>query len=275
MLPTTKSTQGKAIIKALLYCTLFTVLLFGLSFLKPLFPNEWERAVYGVIGTMAALGSTLVFVYLDKSSLSVIGWRPNGKTIYNFLFGLLIGLVVMGLITSSVILFSDFQVKFNHQLSLIGFLGISLPLVVLAFFEEAAFRGYPFQILKQKMDLRSTLLLSSLFFALYHIASGWGIQQALLGPGVWGIIFGLAAYHGNGISRSTGLHYGVNLTSSAFGIDPQTRPIWILTQSNGGSLANYQSSALEILLPQLLVLCLAIFAMKFTIQKMRATESNL
>jgi hypothetical protein len=258
--------QRTAIIKALLFCTLFTLLLFGMSFLKPMFPAAWERAVYGGVGTVAAVIATLIFLYYDQLSFSDIGWKLQPVTISNFGIGFLIGLLCMGLLTGAVIIGSGFQVRFNEHQQVLRFIRMTLPLIPLAFFEEAAFRGYPLRTLQQRMNLRGTLLWTSLFFALYHIASGWGIQQALLGPGVWGILFGLAAFHSNGISMPTGLHYGVNLTTAAFGIDQQTNPLWILTQSNGDSLATYQSSPWEVLLPQLALLLIAVIGMEYTMR---------
>jgi hypothetical protein len=133
--------------------------------------------------------------------------------------------------------------------------------------EEVGFRAYPLIILKDKTGIRNSIIITSILFALYHVANGWTIQNSFMGAGVWGIIYGLAAIYSNGISMPTGMHYAANLTASAFGISNGSFNIWILKQDNGMSLENYQSSQLTILIPQIIVLLLGIICMEWYLKK--------
>ena len=99
----------------------------------------------------------------------------------------------MGILSFSVIVFSNFQIEINGHSTLLNFLLCTLPLMPLAFLEELGFRAYPLSLLKGTTGVRNSIILTSLLFAVYHVANGWTIQNAFLGAGVWGMVYGLAA----------------------------------------------------------------------------------
>jgi len=80
----------------------------------------------------------------------------------------------------------------------------------------------------QKIARRLSLVITSVLFALYHVAGGWSMQAAFLGPA----IFGLAAIISRGIAMATGMHYAVNLTTTAFGNSNNNVSIWLLKNPN-------------------------------------------
>lgn len=263
----TAGSKSTIIVKAILFCSIFTALFIGLSLLKPLFPDKSERLVHAVTGTFAALSTTFLFLKFDKKKFINIGFVFTKITVKNFFAGLLAGLLIMGFLTGIVIITSGFKVVPNANSSFLYFILLTLPLIPLAYMEEVAFRGYPLQLLRSKFSVRSCLLITSLLFALYHIVNGWTIQNSLLGPGSWGIIFGMAAIYSTGISMPTGLHYGVNLTTAAFGTDDSSFNMWILQQRNGQTLDTYKSSELEILLPQISILVFAIILLELFVRR--------
>lgn len=262
--------QNKAIIyilKAILFCLVFTGLFIIFSFSKSSFPDKFERIVHGTIGTIAALLTTFLFVKFEKKTFANIGLIIEKTFLKKFFWGVLAGIALMGVLTLSVIFSSNFKVETNSNSNIPNFLLWTLPLIPLAFMEEVGFRAYPLIILKDKTSIRNSIIITSILFALYHVANGWTIQNSFLGAGVWGIIYGLAAIYSNGISMPTGMHYAANLTTSAFGISNDSFNIWILKQDNGTSLENYQSSQLTILIPQISVLLLGICCMEWYIRK--------
>lgn len=259
---TIKNGKTKGVLNVIAFCGVFTLLFIGLSFFKSIFPDGAERLVHGCIGTLSALLTTLLFLKYNKLSFADIGFVYEKKTLLRFLIGLLYGILIMGALTALVIFSSGFSVQLNTHASFLNFWILTLPLILLAYMEELGFRGFSLQMALRVMDTRGALLLTSLLFALYHMANGWSVQASLLGPGPWGIIFGLAALQANGISMSTGLHYGVNLTTSAFALTDTSFNLFVLKQSNGQSLEQYQSSDIEILLPQIAIFVLAIGLME-------------
>lgn len=255
------------LIKAALFCIVFTGLFIILSFFKSAFPPNAERLVHGIIGTVAAFLVTWIFLRADKISFAAIGLRFEKSTVPKFFSGVVIGIILMGLLLGGVVLFSGFTIETNKNSSFFHFLLLTLPLIPLAFMEELAFRGYPLVVIKEQTGFRSAVLITALLFGLYHIANGWTIQNAFLGAGVWGIIYGMGAVYSKGISLSTGMHYAANLTTSAFGIADDSFNIWVLKQQNGMSLENYQSSGLATILPQLSLLLIGLLIMYWYMKK--------
>lgn len=250
-------------LKAFLFCTVFTGLFIILSFTKFFVNEEFERIAHGTIGTFAALLTTFLFVKFDKKTLRDVGFKFERNTFRNFFFGVLAGIILMGMLSSSVIFFSNFKVETNSNSNVLNFLLWTSPLILLAFMEEVGFRAYPLNILKDKTGIRNSVIVTSILFALYHLANGWTIQNSFLGAGVWGIIYGLAATYSNGISMPTGMHYAANLTTSAFGISEGSFNVWVLRSKDGLSLENYQSSPLTTLIPQISLLAFAIICMEW------------
>lgn len=255
------------VLKAVLFCVVFTMLFMAFSFSKTFVPDKFERIAHGTIGTFAAVLTTFIFLKFDKTSFTDVGLNFEKTTLKKFILGVFAGGAIMGLLSLSVIFFSKFKIEINSNSNILYFLLCTLPLIPLAFMEEVGFRAYPLIILKDQTGIRNSIIITSLLFALYHIANGWTIQNSFLGAGVWGIIYGLAAHYSNGISLPTGIHYAANLTTSAFGVSSDSFNIWILKQDNGMTLENYQSSEMMTLVPQISVLILGIICMEWYINK--------
>ena len=249
------------IFKSVLFCIIFTGLLVVFSFLKSFLPEKTERLAYGTIGTGAAFLTTYLFLRFERKKFADIGLRFERTTINKFFIGVLIGIVLMGLMSVGVIFFSGFKVEVNKNGNFLNFLLLTLPLVPLAFMEEIGFRAYPLITLKEKAGIRTSIIVTSLLFALYHVVNGWTVANSFLGAGVWGVVFGLSAIHSNGIAMPTGLHYAANLTTSAFGISVNPSAIWILTQNDGSSLEGYQASPEATLIPSVSLLIFGIICM--------------
>lgn len=262
-----------SVLKAILFCTVFTGLFIILSLSKSLVADKFERITHGTIGTFAALLTTFLFIKFDRKTFSGIGLKFEKNSFRNFFFGVLAGIALMGILSLSVIFFSDFKVETNSNSNILNFLLWTLPLIPLAFTEEVGFRAYPLRILKDKAGIRNSIIITSILFALYHVANGWTIQNSFLGAGVWGIIYGLAATYSNGISMPTGMHYAANLTTSAFGISEGSFNIWVLKSKDGLTLENYQSSQLTTLIPQISLLVFAIICMEWYLRK--KTTANI
>jgi membrane protease YdiL (CAAX protease family) len=253
--------------KSILFCIVFTVLFVAFSFTKSFVAGKFERIAHGVIGTIAAVLTTYLFLKFDKKSFAAIGLNFEKTTLKKFVTGVLIGIAIMGLLIISVIYFSDLTITANRNSSMLNFLYCTLPLIPLAFMEELGFRAYPLVLLKDKTGVRNSIIITSILFALYHIVNGWAIQNSFLGAGVWGIIYGLAAIYSNGISMPTGMHYAANLTNAAFGISDDSFNLWTLKQNNGLSLENYQSSQLATLIPQISLLISGVLCMEWYLRK--------
>jgi len=210
--------RTKHIIKSILFCVVFTGLFVVFSFAKIFVPNSFERFAHWIIGTLATYFSNGSILKVWQKA--VFGCRTTfeRKTIIKFFAGVVAGIVIIGLLATSVLYISDVTVETNPKSSIWYFILLTMPLIPLAFMEELGFRAYPLQILKDKIGIRQSIVIISILFVLYHIANGWTIASSFYGPGVWGLIFWLAAIYSKGIAMPTGLRYAANLTTSAYGL---------------------------------------------------------
>ena len=262
----------KIISKATLFCILFTGLFVVLSFSKTSFPASYERLSHGVIGTIAAFLVTIVFLKYDKKRFSDIQLYFDKRTIGKFFVGIAIGVVLMGLLATGVMYFTDVSIEPNQKANIFRFFIMTSPLILLALCEELGFRAYPLQILKNKVGMRLSIVITSVLFALYHIVNGWTISSSFFGPGVWGLLFGLAAIYSNGIALPTGIHYAINLTTSAFGGEDNSIALWTVKQTNTATTI-YKGIDLAIVLPSLAILLLALTSIEFFMR--RKTTANM
>jgi membrane protease YdiL (CAAX protease family) len=86
--------------------------------------------------------------------------------------------------------------------------------LLLAGFEEIAFRGYPLARLLPNFGIWPTLFLIAPIFVLYHLAMGWPLLQAAIGTGIGSLLFGMAAIAARqGLAFPIGVHAGWNFAT--------------------------------------------------------------
>jgi membrane protease YdiL (CAAX protease family) len=263
--------SAKYIIKAVLFCVVFTAVLIVFSFAKSIITPDHERIAHGIAGTLAALFTTMIFLKFDRKKFSDIGLSFEKNTVVRFFAGVIIGVVLMGLLATSVIYFTHMEIEINTGINIWHFLVATAPILPLAFMEELAFRAYPLQILKDKAGIRTAIFITSILFALYHFVNGWSLASCFSGPGIWGLIFGLSAVYSRGIAMPTGIHYAVNLTTSAFGANAYGVSIWNVKQSPNPATGNGMIDWAT-LLPSLALLVFAIICIEVYVR--RKTNSN-
>lgn len=267
-----KSSKWKYIVKSILFCIAFTVLLVVFSLVKGFIPNVYERLAHGLLGTIAALSATILFLKFDRKKFSDIGLTFERNTIINFFAGVITGILVMGILVTGVLFFTNVEIEVNRKSHLLHFLLVTTPLIPLAFMEELGFRAYPLQILKDKIGIRLSIIITSILFALYHIANGWTVASSFYGPAVWGLLFGLAAIYSKGIAMPTGIHYAANLTTSAFGAKNTTISIWTVKQAHEVIIKPGRIDW-SIILPALALFAFAIFCIEIYVRRKNIAHS--
>lgn len=247
----------------------FTVVLVLFSFAKNFLPHQWERWAHGIAGTLAALFTTMLFLQFDRKKLADIGLRLNSGTVLRFISGVLVGILIMGTMALAVMHWTDVTIQWNQNSSGLHFLLMTAPLLPLAYMEELGFRAYPLVILREKTGIRTSLIITAVLFALYHIANGWSVAGSFYGPAVWGLIFGLAALYSKGIALPTGIHYAANLTTAAFGVAGNTISIWTVEGSANTAVSTGNVDWLAII-PSIVLLVFAIICIELYIRRERA-----
>jgi len=87
--------------------------------------------------------------------------------------------------------------------------------------EEIAFRGYPLRTLDACIGPGAAQAIIAIVFIAEHFIGGMNWWQAILGPGVGAIWFGIAALRTKGIALSFGLHLAWNFSQWTFGFKDQ------------------------------------------------------
>ena len=263
---TQSNIKTKYLFKAILFCVVFIGLFIIFSFAKNFIPGKFERWAHGIIGTFAAFFTTALFLKFDKKQFSDVGLIVKRNTIAKFFAGVLVGIITMGLLTIVVLHFTHAKIQTNLSSNFLHFLLMTLPLLPLAFMEELGFRAYPLEILKDKIGKRQSIIITSILFALYHVANGWTIASSFYGPAVWGLVFGLAAIYSKGIAMPTGIHYAANLTTSAFGTANNAASIWIIKQTQTPTTKSGEWDWVTIL-PAVALLVFAIICIELYIKR--------
>ncbi len=145
--------------------------------------------------------------------------------------GLLIGGFITGAMLIALFTLTGFEVERVQNQTLIAFLLASLVFIPLALMEELLFRGYPFFRLSQIINVRWVILITAFLFAIYHYNGSASIASLFLGPGVWGVTFGVAAYLSNSIAVPLGIHTAANLLQAMFGLKAGSASIWVVTNT--------------------------------------------
>ena len=213
------------IAKAVACCVLFTALLAVVAPLKSMLPPQYERYVYGVIGTLVAFAVVAMFVKIQKTDRAAIGLQWCPSTIKNFIAGFLSGVVLSGAMLFVVVYFNGLQLEKTNA-SLLTFLGWAMSLLLLSFMEEVGFRTYAFTTLNKAAGPWVAQVIIAVLFAFYHVAGGQPVVSALLGPGTWAFIFGYAVLRSGGIAMATGIHFAANLVQAAISQKKDYTGLW-------------------------------------------------
>lgn len=254
--------RARPLLGALLLWLLFLALLIPAAILfSPVINGEGGRYVYGFLGTASALSATAVVLRVNRCAWALAGLRWDRQTATRFVAGTAVGFGLVGIILLWVFLSTGIRPMPAHGLTAATVipLGALLPLALM---EEIAFRGYPFAQLRRSHGLWIAQIVTALAFFLYHILNGWPVLMALVGPGAWALVFGIAAASTGGIAAPTGLHFGINVAQALVGLGTATAATaaFELTDPHGltGATVAQQTTAAG-LAAQALLLAIALF----------------
>ena len=214
-----------------------------------------------VTGWNSIIGSiiTLVFGYfafllgthfsqklLRKSKLSALGLKIDKQNIKNLLLGFVLGGVI---IVVSVLLnwlmgwykFSGFAWEYRSiNLIIPTFLLLLFARIQPALLEEVIFRGYLFQLLADRCNVRNTVLISSLLFGLAHLTSmeNYPWWAVVLSTFLAGLLFAQAYLLHKNLWLPIGIHYGWHIFGRLFndaGV-PVDKSVFIVSEISGPAL---------------------------------------
>lgn len=245
-------------------------------FVLPFLPSEeYKWLIGGTFGSLLAWLLSYVFIKWDGFSFSQIGLIWQSDTLRKFFMGFLMGSAIAIVMLGLVILMADLTIERNTSADIPMAMFWLLAFLPLAFMEELAFRGYAFIKLNKMIGLRLTIIITSILFAYYHDASGSSFVNQLMGPGIWGIIYGLAAIWSDGIALPTGLHAAANVVLALLGMKEDQYAVWLVdykTEATDAMQAHTDTVGIAV---QLLLLAFGIFLTEWYLRKRKKSNTNV
>lgn len=104
---------------------------------------------------------------IEKRSLSSMGIVKK-KSVSLYLKGLLLGFIIFSLAVLIAFLCGSVRFKFNNSANFFTILLFFLGYLIQGFNEEVLFRGYLLVSLSNRTSVRNAILISSIFFSIFH-----------------------------------------------------------------------------------------------------------
>lgn len=165
---------------------------------------------------------TLLFVRVDRISLQDVGAVPNRNSIVRFMAGFTAGIIM---VLIQVMILSCFApVNFSISAT-VNWENIVLSLflyMLIACREELVFRGYALRRLSSSISPAAALLVITALFVLEHVIAGVSWKMSVIGSGLGGLLFGLAAIKTKGLALPIGLHFSWNFMQWLLGFKNET-----------------------------------------------------
>jgi membrane protease YdiL (CAAX protease family) len=181
----------------------------------------WSQFLTGALASIGAFALTVLFVRWDRLSLADVGAAINARSVARLTFGFLVGLLLVAL--WAAISAAAGTVRWVRAPA-VGSPGVATALVAylaLSIREELGFRGYPLRRMDRVFGLWAAQLFVAIVFAAEHRLGGLPWSQALLGPGLGSLLFGIIAIATRGLAVGIGVHAAWNFGQWALGLKGQ------------------------------------------------------
>jgi uncharacterized protein len=183
--------------------------------------GSWPELAIGTVAGLGAFALTMLFVRWEKLRMVDVGAALGPRSLARLAFGFLVGLLLVSVWASTVL--AAGHVRWVHApgfdvraatVALAGYFALSCR-------EELAFHGYPLRRLERLFGLWVAQIFVALVFAAEHKLGGSAWIDALLGPAVGSLLFGMAAIATRGLAVPIGLHAAWNFGQWSLGMKAQ------------------------------------------------------
>lgn len=178
---------------------------------------------------LAALAATWACTRLRRERLASVGFRMDRRWALECAVGTALGAGVMLLAAALVLVAGGVRFTLEPGRSLGGLLMGLYLFIFVALFEEALFRGFLFQRLRDGLGASGAQVLMALFFAYAHWRNpgmhGATKAWATLNIALAAILLGLGYLRSNSLALPIGMHLGWNWTQGnllGFGVSGTT-----------------------------------------------------
>jgi uncharacterized protein len=151
-----------------------------------------------------------LFTHWEKLSLDEVGAVPGKNSIQRFFVGYIIGLFMAVLQAVTVLGFGHLRFFFLPGTTALQIIIPFLLYLFVACREELVFRSYFLRRLDYSFPSPVALLVMIIIFIAEHVLAGMEWKMAVIGSGLGGLLFGVAALKTRGLALPIGLHSAWN-----------------------------------------------------------------
>jgi len=196
----------------------------------------------------------VLFIKSERLALTDVGISFRSDSASKFLSGFGVGIIMVAIQASVATSFAEVSFVLSSNISILNIIGSLALYLLVALREELVFRSYSIRSLAKAINPLTALVIITILFILEHVIAGVSWKMSVIGSGLGGILFGLAALKSQGIALPLGIHSSWNFTQWMLGFKNDTG-IWREVVKPGE-----ESSAENVaLLGFSIAMCLAIF----------------
>jgi len=167
----------------------------------------------------------LLFAKWDKLTLADIGLKIQNTSLPTFISGFGIGILLVMIQAAIALTFAEIQFTLSADVPVMSIISSLALYFVVALREELVFRSYALRNLSNSTNPIFALIFITIIFILEHVISGMSWKMSIIGSGLGGILFGLAALKTKGLALPLGIHFSWNFTQWMLGFKNNTG-IW-------------------------------------------------
>lgn len=262
----------KTIGSSIALCLLFVAMLALIYPVTNALAAKQERFATGFTGTLIALFLTWSFLRFQKKTFKDVGLNWESKTLKRFFKGFVLGLLIAILMVAGLLISTDLNISIAENHNITSFFFWTLAFIPLAFMEEVVFRGLPLIMLNKTLGLRLSIFLMAILFAFYHFDSN-SLTSMLLGPGIWGIVYGIVAIWSDGISVPTGIHYAANVVLAGIGTKKEYMGIFEIIYEKEASAAVQEHTEIISIIVQIVLLIAALIVVEWYVRSKKQSKN--
>lgn len=175
-----------------------------------------------MIGLLVIIAvSWVLLFFIEKKHIIVLGVIPNLKRTSEFLIGVLVIFIILGINIFFSTLWKNMQWQLNDHISIQNIFNSFVYHIRSALTEDLVFRGAILYILIQRIGAKKALWISAMIFGVYHIFS-YGIGNGPIVPmvyvtlitGLTGYVWAYTFYKTKSVLMGLGFHLGFNFFMS-------------------------------------------------------------
>ncbi|APY11047.1 peptidase [Seonamhaeicola sp. S2-3] len=216
----------------------------------------------------------LFMKYVDKEKFIKLGFSIQNK-IKEIILGILLGVLIMGLGFLTLLMLNEISFyEFNYNFKEIMY--SILVYIIVAFVEEAIFRGYILRNLMMSSNSHLALVISSILFALAHGFNPNMDWFSYLDLFLAGILLGISYVYTRNLWFPIALHFSWNFFQTLLGFNVSGQDFYSLIEFkieeknilNGGDFG-FEGSIFSILIQVLLIVVIFLYYERIKSKKLQ------